>query len=64
MVVLLITKPFEFRAKLMGPFPSCKPTTVQFGNLQYVIPELNTLQFSISNKYSDSYPEKDNKIIY
>jgi len=52
MVVLLITKPFEFRAKLMGPFLSGKPTAVQFGNLQYAIPELNTVNLPIKYYYS------------
>jgi hypothetical protein len=55
MVVLLITKPFEFRAKLIGAFPTGKPTTVQFGNLQYAIPELNTVNFPINSNYPESY---------
>jgi hypothetical protein len=64
MVVLLITKPFEFRAKLMGRFSSDKPTTVQFGNLYYVIPELNTKKFRINNKHPTSYIQGSKKVIY
>jgi len=62
-LVLLITKPFEFRAKLMGRFPPGKPTTVQFGNLLYAIPELNTEHFPINNNYSATYTQKGRKAI-
>lgn len=58
MVVLLITKPFEFKAKLGAPFSSGKPTTIQFGNLLYSIPELNTGLYSIRNISTDTYSIK------
>jgi hypothetical protein len=64
MVVLLITKPFEFRAKLRGRFSSDKAITVQFGNLLYAIPELNTEHFPINNNYPTSYTQENERILY
>lgn len=63
-LVLLITKPFEFRAKLVGRFLSGKPTTVQFENLLYAIPELNTEHFPINNNYPASYTQENERILY
>jgi hypothetical protein len=63
-VVLLITKPFEFKAKLRGRFSSDKPTTVQFGNLLYAIPELNTEHFTINSNYPANYTPENERILY
>ena len=41
-LVSLITKPFEFKAKLMGVLTPHKSTSVLFGNLKCVIPESTT----------------------
>jgi hypothetical protein len=41
--ILLITKPFEFRAKLNVYSVTHNTTAVQFGNLIGVIPELTTV---------------------
>jgi hypothetical protein len=57
-VVLLITKPLEFKAKLVGHFLLSKPTTVQFPNLQYAIPELNTTYFRINSNNPTTYTPK------
>lgn len=51
-LVSLITKPFEFRAKLIGRFPAGKHTTAQFANLLYAIPESNTEHFSDKKQQS------------
>ncbi|TDE05346.1 hypothetical protein [Flavobacterium hiemivividum] len=64
MLVLLIIKPFEFKAKLVGRFLPGKPTTVQFGNLLYAIPELNTEHFPINNNYPASYTQENERILY
>jgi hypothetical protein len=63
-LALLITKPFEFKAKLMGHFASHKPTTVQFWNRHYVILELNTNHLEINNNRSMSYSHEDEKVIF
>jgi hypothetical protein len=63
-LVLLITKPFEFRAKLVGRFFPGKPTTVQFGNILYPIHELNTEHSQINNNYPASYTPEDERILY
>lgn len=63
-LVLLITKPFEFKAKLIGRFSPDKTTTVQFENLLYAIPELNTEYFTITNNLPKGYIHQDKKSIY
>jgi hypothetical protein len=63
-LVFLITKPFEFKAKLMGRFSPDKPTTVQFENPLYAIPELNTEHFTINSNHPMGYIQKDEKSIY
>lgn len=63
-VVLLITKPFEFRAKLMGRSTSNKPTTARFSNSYYAIPELNTIHLKLNTNHTASYTQKERKPVY
>jgi hypothetical protein len=59
---LLITKPFEFKAKLTVRFTSHKPTTVQFPNLYYAIPELKIVHFYNKQQPHSDLPTKRRKI--
>ncbi|MDI6047031.1 hypothetical protein [Flavobacterium yafengii] len=51
-------------AKLVGRFLPGKPTTVQFGNRLYAIPELNTEHFPINYNYPASYTHENERILY
>ncbi|MDI1303319.1 MAG: hypothetical protein PSX42_00435 [bacterium] len=48
----------------MGRPSPHKPTTVQFENLPYAIPELNTEHFTINSNHPIGYIQKDEKSIY
>ncbi|KVV16390.1 hypothetical protein AP058_00068 [Flavobacterium sp. TAB 87] len=48
----------------MARFSPSKPTTVLFGNLTYVIPELNTENLPLNNNYTVSYTPENEKILY
>lgn len=54
-LVLLITKPFEFRAKLTGHYPTKKPTSIPFQNLKCIIRELNTKDEIVKTNISTHY---------